>query len=545
MNCCRTDRPVTSFSQRSLLPLPQAFRLTSLVVLALSVGGPPSLLAEELGVRDVRVEVESGEIHIQVEAAGDGEHVLVELEPYQPDAKFAEGRKVADVNEGRGLVVLPRTSEGRDRLDSRFLLVSNNQPVGHARYPTHLEVVSADRTPFPQTTSKKGLQVQMLDDALALGIEHATLNVNLAGLIDLRGRRDSLSWESQGGRFLFHQRALLRLDEQVKTLSDAGVVVYLILLNYVHGDPDVDAIMRHPQSPERPRNNITAFNLVTEEGAAWFRATLQMLANRYAGPDRERGRVAGFIVGNEVNSHSYWHAQGSEEPEVVIEQYHRMLRVAHAAVRRSSATARVYISLDHFWGRGMGSDPREAFGGKLLVDQLAEWSNNSGNFDWHVAHHPYPENLFEPRSWLDQSPRRSADTPRITFKNLEQLTLYLERPELMYDGEPRRVILSEQGFNSPDTPEGQLHQAAGYCYAWIKVQQLEGIDAFVLHRHVDHGHEGGLNLGLWTRKPDSVATPDQPKKIYEVFRLADTEQWEEVFEFALPVIGIRNWDELP
>ena len=33
-----------------------------------------------------------------------------------------------------------------------------------------------DRTPFTEPGSKKGIQVQMTSDALALGIRHATLN---------------------------------------------------------------------------------------------------------------------------------------------------------------------------------------------------------------------------------------------------------------------------------------------------------------------------------------------------------------------------------
>ena len=39
--------------------------------------------------------------------------------------------------------------------------------------------------PYPVAASKKGLQVEMVDDALALGIKHAALNFNLTPLIDL------------------------------------------------------------------------------------------------------------------------------------------------------------------------------------------------------------------------------------------------------------------------------------------------------------------------------------------------------------------------
>ena len=32
--------------------------------------------------------------------------------------------------------------------------------------------------------------------------------------------------------------------------------------------------------------------------------------------------------------------------------------------------------------------------------------------------------------------------------------------------------------------------------------------------------------------------------MYEVFRVADTPEWEMAFAFALPVIGIQRWEEL-
>lgn len=402
---------------------------------------------------------------------------------------------------------------------------------------------SEEHDAFPTASSKKGLQVQMLDDALALGVKHATFNVNLALLVDVHAASTSLRFESQGETFHFHRRVVDDLDRRVKTLSDAEMLVYFILLNYIHRDEAVDAIMRHPRAAKSPPNGIAAFNLVTPEGRRWYTATIEFLAQRYSGREQPHGRVVGYIVGNEVNSHSQWYAMGPATMPEVAAEYHDALRTTHAAVRKASPWARVYISLDHFWNQGMTPDAKQYCGGRALIDELTRLSRAGGDFDWHIAHHPYPENLFEPRSWLDRTPTDSADTPRITFKNLEQLTHYLQRPELLYNGKPRRVILSEQGFHSPATPEGELEQAAGFCYAWVKVERLAGIDAFILHRHVDHGKEGGLNLGLWTRKADSVATPDRQKKMYDVFRLADTPQWREAFAFALPLIRIKNWDE--
>src|SRR5690606_11741379 len=131
---------------------------------------------------------------------------------------------------------------------------------------------------------------------------------------------------------------------------------------------------------------------------------------------------------------------------------------------------------------------------------------SAGDLPWNIAFHPYPENLFDAAFWKDESPTFDFETDRITFKNLEVLVAYMQQEPYLFNGEMRRIILSEQGFHSPNTPEGQLVQAAAYAYAYYKIKFLDGIDSCILHRHVDHAQEGGLNLGLWTNLQRQIAT---------------------------------------
>lgn len=401
--------------------------------------------------------------------------------------------------------------------------------------------------PFPVVSSKKGLQVQMVDDALALGIKHAALNFNLAQLVDPRGDPDNPAWELEGHTHRFHRAYLEALDRQIRPLSDRGVVVSLILLNYVSPDPDVRRLLQHPGYDTNCPNRLSAFNTSTPEARRWLSAAVALMAKRWSRPDGRHGRVWNWIVGNEVNSHWFWSNQGRVDVEEFTGDYLRAVRTVHAAVRRHSLHGRVYVSLEHHWNiRYPGGDDRQTFAGRDFLERFNRLAREGGDFDWHVAFHPYPENLFNPRTWEDTSATPDwRTTPRITFRNLEQLTTFLDRPEFHHDGRARRVILSEQGFHSPDGPDGEVLQAAAYGYAWRKVAEMSGVDAFILHRHVDHAHEGGLRLGLWRRAPDSVATPMAPKRIYEVFRLADTPGAEEAFAFALPVIGIPDWAALP
>jgi hypothetical protein len=308
--------------------------------------------------------------------------------------------------------------------------------------------------------------------------------------------------------------------------------------------------MLHPKYDHAAPNNLTAFNLTSPASATAYSACIDFLSARYSSTNTAHGRVWNYIVGNEVNSHWFWYNMGRVPMEELADNYLAAVRATHSAVRKHSANARVYLSLEHHWNiRYPGGDDQQTFAGRPFLEYFAKRAKDpsqGGDFDWHLAFHPYPEDLFNCKTWADKSATHSTDTPRITFKNIEQLAAYMNRPEMLHQGKPRRIILSEQGFHSPDTDEGQLLQAAAYAYAYQKIRNLDGIDSFILHRHVDHGQEGGLNLGLWTRhKPGKhPAEPAEKKKIYEVFKAADTPSWEEAFRFALPVIGIRSWSEL-
>ncbi|MGI8965333.1 MAG: DUF5722 domain-containing protein, partial [Limisphaerales bacterium] len=373
----------------------------------------------------------------------------------------------------------------------------------------------------------------------ALGVKHAALNFNFGQMIVLEPELDDLRWESDGRTFYFRRSYIEVADGRIKPLSDSGAAVSLILLNYERGDTNLNKILLHPNYDFACPQNLSAFNTATPEGLAYFEAGVEFLAARYSAKDYPHGRVVNYIVGNEVNSHWYWSNMGRVSLEQFAKDYLRTARICNTGVRKFSASARIFISLEHHWNiRYADCNETQGFPGRAFVDYFNELAQASGDFDWNLAFHSYPENLFEPRTWNDKSATFAENTPRITFKNLEMLTEYFRRAELFFEGQPRRIILSEQGFNSDGTVRGETAQAAVYAYAFYKAERVDGIDAFILHRHVDSAREGGLNLGLWRRDPLSK------KPIYEVFRAADTAEWRKAFEFALPIIGIKSWKEI-
>ena len=402
-----------------------------------------------------------------------------------------------------------------------------------------------DRTPYPTTPSAKGLQVQMVPDALELGIHHANLNIRLNALLapEKEAKPGQLTASADGFTFAINQNYVGSLDRQIKPMSDKGVVVSLIVTTSRSPDERIRKLTVHPKAD--PSKGITmASDTVTPEGRACYKALTEFIARRWSSADAKHGRVWGWIVSNEVNAHNEWHQMGPATAEEVAIQYEDQVRLAWESLRRHSSNARVYISMTHSWTAKGHKDPLQACPGRTLLELFAQRARERGDFDWNLAFHPYPSNLRDPRTWLDKV-TFDDNTPKVTFKNLEVLTKKLASTEMLYAGKTRRLSFTEQGFDLPRRPEGLAEQAAAYAYAWEKVVRLgDSVDAFHYHRHVDHSLENGLRFGLWSNKPGTIAEPDQKRPIWHLLKAANTPEWKAAAEPYLKTCGLKSWDEL-
>jgi len=313
------------------------------------------------------------------------------------------------------------------------------------------------------------------------------------------------------------------MDETFRRFTDDGVLVYLILLSgkkwRIPVAPELKNILMHPDYDEE--GTLAAFNVVNDIGVMHYEAFCNFIAKRWVNKDSKNGRVYGAIVSNEVTSQWIWGNEGLKSCKEFCEDYVQAMRIAYIAGSLEFSNFRVYVSMDHFWGKSMNPDePLKYYPGKELLKNINEISTRDGNFYWNIAHHPYPEDLTKPDFWNDETATADPDTHRITFKNLEVLAKFIYEEEYLFEGKRRRVILSEQGFNSKFTTESEILQATAYGRAYRKVMEIPEIDAFILHAHMDNRYEFGLNLGLWRRKEDS-SEMDAPKPAYYLFKVID------------------------
>lgn len=427
---------------------------------------------------------------------------LIELRPYEeysPDKDFPvvwQGKLTAKP------LKISRFENGKDRLFSKFQLIDADtaQTLAPVRWVTDLSALPVRDFDFQwKADSVKGLScIVMVDDAQKLGVNYATDNIWFNQAFDLgENPKDFITIE--GEKVPINMNYFAAVDRKVKEMTDAGINLTMVLNNTLPADIPHDHPLHHPGNirSKAPRPH-TAINITNSKGFLWYRALMEFVADRYSRPDKKHGLISGYIVGNEVQAHWEWYNMGEIPQDEFIKDYVRAMRITDLAVRKIHSKLRIYVSMEHHWNRPMFDNPLRHIPGKKLLEDINALCIAEGNFGWNVAHHPYPEDLFNPKSWLDKSATMSFDTDRVTYKNIEVLSAFLRQSEFLYKGKQRRIILSEQGVNQRNEPDGQIFQAAGYAYAYYRISNTPGIDAFMLHRHIDHPDEGGLMLGLRT-----------------------------------------------
>lgn len=455
--------------------------------------------------------------------------------------------------DGRFAITLPRVRDRgglpHDRLLSRWQLVS---PVGdgltaasHARYADGV----ACRSPHPppmKPAAKKGIggwsvdrmpgAVEELDE---LGISAVTVNVMIHTLVGLEPGPNTTPISWQGRTYHAREDALARHDATFRAAASRGVVVSAIVLvaNPARGTDPVIARIGHPDAVSE--GTFAMPNVTDPEGVALYGAILNLMAERWSRADGKYGRVHHWIMHNEVDAGWVWTNAGDKPAAVYMDLLHRSLRMMDLIARQYDPHARPFLSLTHHWAE---AGPKNWYGSKAMIDLLGRFSNAEGDFAWAVAHHPYPQDLRNPRTWEDHQATFAFDTKKITPHNIEVLDAYMRQPHLLDRGAVRPVHLSENGFNSRDYTDKELtDQAAGMAYAWNKIRKLDAIEVWHYHNWIDNRHEGGLRIGL-RKFADEPGDPFGKKPIWHLYRALGTPEEDRAASRYLETIGWPSWD---
>ncbi len=432
---------------------------------------------------------------------------LIGLAPETPSHR-ADPRSVAAAEitpdaEGRFSLDLPRLPAGspRDRALWRWRLADREgRWLSAASWPTAYGPAVGRKLPRLSAPHPKGIGVPPLNRAdhelFSLGLRHATVNIVVTALLRDTPAPGWQPWAFEGKTWFRNERALQGHDTTLRLLAQNDILVSAILLvpNGRHPDGSPHSALVHPEAEARGIYSIP--NLAGEHGARCYRAALHLMAERWSQPDGPR--VSNWILHNEIDQAATWTNMGAQPLARYLETYLRSARLTHHTARLFDPHARVFVSLTHHWAKK--SSGSGTYVVRDLLELFAEMARAEGDFEWGVAYHPYPRDLRNPDAWKDEGLTDDFDTPYITPKNIAVLPAFLDQPRFHFQGKPRGILLSEQGFNTPTLSEAdQRRQVAGLIYMFRQIRPLKTIEAFHLHRYHDMPEqEGGLRLGIIT-----------------------------------------------
>ena len=229
------------------------------------------------------------------------------------------------------------------------------------------------------------------------------------------------------------------------------------------------------------------------------------VANFFNG-EKGNGRVADFVIHNEVNSYM-WFNIGCSDTNCNLNTWTRVYadsyNAAYDYIKKEQKNAKVLISFDHYFGATKGISYRADNFLKTLVPKL-------GNRDWMLAFHSYPPDLASPEFGANDYNNHGI----ISFGNIGVLAGWLRQN---YPNDPHawEIQLTENGINGVGASM-QQRQRAQLCQAFRNGLGTPGSTSFVYHRLVDHPDEvaGGLGCGLWNE--DRL-----PKPAWTTFALAN------------------------
>jgi hypothetical protein len=511
-------------------------------------------LATDFASEITEVEVSENTISVTGNIKESGEIYICEVAPYQnvtEETKFETAILLKSKSFKQKIErFVTRNGFNYDRVLSKWVLAKKSengfQLISHAHFPD--KIVAKYDLPKEVATSRKGLGGFStgrghLDDLDELNITSATVNIWFSKFMFTQPAPGRIEHNYNGKSYYFGGKEVAIFDSTFRTTARKGIVTAAILLvdkAESCPDPEIGRMLQHPDMD--PAGIYSMPNMTNPASVDCYAAALDFLANRYSRPDKKYGRLNHWIMHNEVDAGWEWTNMGEKTALIFMDTYIKSMRLCYAIARKYNPHSEVFVTLTHYWA--WTSHPR-FYPSKDLMEILVQYTKTEGDFEWAMAQHPYPQSLFEPKTWLDGQVDFTFNTPLITFANLEVLNAWIKLPEVLYQGLTKRTLwLSENGTNSKTYSEQDLkEQAAGFAYTWKKMEVLDGIDGFQWHNWMDNRHEGGLRIGL-RRFPDDEENPGGTKPVWHVYKAAGTPQEDAVFEPYKKVIGIENWEEV-
>ena len=247
----------------------------------------------------------------------------------------------------------------------------------------------------------------------------------------------------------------------------------------------------------------------TESGAYYYGLFVSFIAYYFNG-ENGKGRVADFVIHNEVNSID-WFNYGCDNGNCNVDKwttiYSQSYNHAYDLVKKEQKGAKILISFEHDFFKDLDYKIKSKHAVISCETFLEKLIPKLGSREWRLAFHAYPIDLLKPQFGAN-------DYPYVTFGNIGALSGWLHKK---YPNKPHawEIQLTENGINANNQNMYQA-QKNSLCQAFKNILGTPGIESFIYHRLVDHEVElkDGLGCGLWRNSKTF-------KPAWELFALAN------------------------
>lgn len=381
-------------------------------------------------------------------------------------------------------------SDSRKELYKKYAVMAYYEgtlvPIGTPRAVSNPELIAEQRESF-ETKSVKGVypaaEYTVLD-----GIGVTAVEVSLDELFD-RSAANTLKYTCGGDNYSLDGDYVSELDKTIKGYEDAGTGVYIILTVRRSDDISLNEMLTYSGSSG---NGRVAFS-TSNEGVKALRCAGEFITARYAARGTVSENLCGVTVGYNVNDCIGNYDMGQTSFRNFTLSYCAVFRTVYNSVKSICSGVDVYISLGGIWESGMAATQTGTFDASAVLNSVATCLSYGGNIDFGVSYDIFRhENGYY--AYSDVSPDISSEARYITAANLEVLTTYLSKDELLYGGSARKVILLEADRHDSTDLNDEINLSADYIFTYLRIscRAFSSVKAFIPAH--DASYENTLSL---------------------------------------------------
>jgi len=400
--------------------------------------------------------------------------------------------------------------------------------VAYIKNPYELSDNNED---YPKVKSIKGICAEYDTDAMDLGVSHVIIDIPIEKYVLAEGNSDAVCHNFGKNTVFIDRDAIYDLDERIKYYDANGIIVYLRFILRTSAEELPEGLKYLAFAGSVAGETSYAVNMNDKNAARAVAGLADYLAGRYAVEEGAYGNVSAFIAGGALNT------PGATAGDIGFQSYLEgvslFARTLYTALVSRYENGRVYVTVDHRWKiAGDGNADRD---GHTFLSEFAKKTMDEGDYPWGVAVMAQATSADSDRIWYDNS----GDGDYLTPSNLGAICDdFLGSSKYRFDGEERKMIISDFSVETTDAADTEENQAASYAYAYYKAVECERAEAFVYSMQVD---TESSSAGIRVLTDEGL--PGRAREIYSVIKAINTDS--EIIDSVEDIIGSdSDWESI-